>query len=216
MLLGRLLIFIICVMILSVTTGALVEFFSCPKYNAELWNHDKVQTYNNCYVYALNRPKTTRTKKTSPGLGAKGAGDIGIGDYGRDYGNYQCEYFDKLIKHDIPSAIKMDVNNADELEGRCPESHHEIALVLDDNYTPNKSGDDDFHFYRRDCGTKLWSHKPGSAPVTKLDASGNYITDPKYSDRNFSNHNYYKFCSYYCVPNNDNSTYEKTKKELGL
>jgi hypothetical protein len=216
MILGRLVILLACAIVLSISTSFIVEFFSCPTYNPNLWNHDKVQTYNNCYVYALNRPETRRTKKTSPGLGEKGAGDKGIGDYGRDYSNYTCSYFDELIKHDIPNAIKMDVKDAKELSGKCPESYHEIALVLDDNFTPDKKDEDDFHFYRRDCGTKFWSHKPGSAPVTKLDASGKYITDPQYSDRNFSNHNYYKFCGYYCIPNQENEIYELTKKELGL
>ena len=73
----------------------------------------------------------------------------------------------------------------------------------------------DFHFYRKDCNTEFWSHKPGAAAVTKKDASGNFILDPKFSNRNFPNHNYYKFCSYYCVPNKTD-IYEATKKELKM
>ena len=215
MLFSKFVIFIICATLLSISTSALVEFFQCqrPEYNPDLWNHSRIQTYNNCYVYALNRPKTTRTRKTSPGLGEKGAGNSNISDYGRDYSNYKCSYFDELIKHDIPNSFKSTASSASNL--KCPSTHHEIALVLDDNKTPNEGGDDDFHFYRKDCDTNLWSHKPGSAPVTKFDASGRFITDPKFSDRNFSNHNYYQFCGYYCVPNND-TTYQYTKKELGL
>ena len=215
MLLTRFIIFIICVIVLSISTSALVEFFICqrPEYNSDLWNHSSVQTYNNCYIYAINKPKTTRTRKTSPGLGEKGGGISGTRDFGRDYSNYTCDYFDKLIKNDIPNAIRHNVDSIDKV--KCPDNYYEIALVLDDNKTPNVSGDDDFHFYRKDCDTEFWSHKPGSAPVTKTDASGNLILDPQKSNRNFSNHNYYKFCGYYCIPN-DTNTYSSTKKELGL
>ena len=184
-----------------------------PEFNPDIWNHDSVQTYNNCYIYALNKPKTTRTRKTSPGLGEDGGGNMGTKDYGRDYSNYTCDYFDKLIKNDIPQAIRYDVDSIDDV--KCPDNYYEIALVLDDNKTPDISGDDDFHFYRKDCNTEFWSHKPGSAPVTKLDASGNYILDPQKSDRDFDNHNYYKFCGYYCIPN-DTTTYDSTKVSLNI
>ena len=215
MILTRLVLFTICIVLLTLSTSALVEYFMCqrPEYNSKLWNHGSIQTYNNCYIYALNKPKTSRTRKTSPGLGEMGGGEPNTRDFGRDYSNYTCNYFDQLIKNDIPGAIKQDVDSIDKVN--CPPDHYEIALVLDDNKTPNKSGDDDFHFYRKDCDTEFWSHKPGSAPVTKKDASGNLILDPQHSDRNFSNHNYYKFCSYYCIPNKT-GTYESTKEELKL
>ena len=215
MILSKFIVFLICVVLLSISTSALVEFFNCqrPEYNSKLWNHNSVQKYNNCYIYALNKPKTTRTQKTSPGLGEKGGGESGTGDFGRDYSNYTCDYFDKLIKNDIPGAIRHQVDSIDKV--KCPANHYEIALVLDDNKTPNVSGDDDFHFYRKDCGTEFWSHKPGSAPVKKTDASGNLILDPQKSNRNFPNHNYYNFCGYYCIPH-DVGTYLSTKSELGL
>lgn len=215
MLFYKFVIFLICIILLSISTSALVEFFMCqrPEFNPKLWNHDFVKKYNNCYIYALNKPKTTRVKKTSPGLGEIGGGEKGIGDFGRDYSNYTCKYFDKLIKHDIPGIKKSNANSVQELQ--CPPDHYEIALVLDDGGTPKKMGDNDFHFYRKDCNTEFWSHKPGAAAVTKKDASGNFILDPKFSDRNFPNHNYYKFCSYYCVPNKTD-IYEATKKELKM
>ena len=215
MILVRLFIFALCVVLFSLSTSVLVEYFMCqrPEYNQELWNHNSIQKYNNCYIYALNKPKTSRTNKTSPGLGEKGGGEYGTPDFGRDYSIYTCDYFDKLIKNDIPGAIRYEVDSIDKV--KCPKNYYEIALVLDDNHTPNTSGDDDFHFYRKDCGTEYWSHKPGSSPVKKTDASGKLILDPQHSDRNFSNHNYYKFCSYYCIPNNTD-VYEATKNKLGL
>ena len=215
MFLIRLLLFAICIVFLSLTTSTLVEYFMCqrPEYNPELWNHSSIQTYNNCYIYALNKPKSSRTRKTSPGLGEQGAGESGTRDFGRDYSNYTCDYFDKLIKNDIPEAIRYNVGSINNFS--CPTNYYEIALVLDDNHTPHKKGDDDFHFYRKDCGTEYWSHKPGSAPVTKKDASGNLIVDPQHSNRDFPNHNYYKFCGYYCVPNNTN-IYDSTKVKLNM
>ena len=206
----KFLIFTISVILLSLSTSVLVEYFHCrrPQYDPRLWNHGSIQTYNNCYIYALNRPKTSRTRKTSPGLGYhKGGGNKGTSDIGRDYSNYTCDYFDKLIKNDIPGAIKFDVDSVERV--KCPSSHYEIALALDDE------GDNDFHFYRKDCNTKYWSHKPGSSPVTKEDASGKLILDPQKSDRDFPNHNYNNFCGYYCIPNKPN-VYEDTKRQLGL
>jgi hypothetical protein len=216
MIFWRFFLLVLSVVLLSMSTASLVEFFECtrPLYDSAVWNHSQVQKYNNCYIYALNRPKTSRTQKTSPGLGQNGGGDKGTANMYRDYNIYTCDYFDQLIKNDIPGAVRMNhIQSAGQLT--CPNNYYEAALVLDDDGTPYNSDEDDFHFYRKDCGTNLWSHKPGSAPVTKLDASGQYITDPKTSDRNFPNHNYYKFCGYYCVPH-DESTYKSTKKELGL
>ena len=131
MLFSKFVIFLICIILLSISTSALVEFL-CVKdlVNPKLWNHDSVKKYNNCYIYALNKPKTTRVKKTSPGLGEIGGGEKGIGDFGRDYSNYTCKYFNKLIKHDIPGIKKSNTNSVQELQ--CPPDHYEIALVLDD------------------------------------------------------------------------------------
>ena len=86
MILTRLLVFAICVILLTLSTSALVEYFMCqrPEYNSTLWNHGTIQSYNNCYIYALNKPKTTRTRKTSPGLGEMGAGEPNTRDFGRD------------------------------------------------------------------------------------------------------------------------------------
>ena len=109
---SRFIVFIICIILLSISTSALVEFFTCqrPEYNPKLWNHSSVQTYNNCYIYALNKPKTTRIRKTSPGLGVNGAGEEGTGNFGRDYSNYTCDYFDKLIKNlDIKSLRSIKI-----------------------------------------------------------------------------------------------------------
>lgn len=191
------------------------EYFDCyaPEFNEKLWEHDIIIEYNNCYSYAMNFPMLNRKYKASPGGGEEDIGNKGTNNANRNYDIYTCSYFDKLIKNDYPNIIKKDVNNVNELN--CPTGYYQMALVIDDEKTPYEHDGDDFHFYRKDCDTKYWSHKPGGSHVSRVDASGNLITDPKYCDRNYGDNNYYKFCSYYCVPFDD-TQYNKIKNKLNL
>lgn len=51
---------------------------------------------------------------------------------------------------------------------------YKVALVI----APNL----DYHWYRQDSDG-LWSHKPGTTPVTRLDNSNNLIIDPQTANR---------------------------------
>ena len=64
-----------------------------------------------------------------------------------------------------------------------------------------------FHFYRQNKdGT--WSHKPGTLPITKVDADKMPIYTPYTSNNDYSKPgendpiNYTEFCGYYCIPKN--------------
>jgi hypothetical protein len=75
--------------------------------------------------------------------------------------------------------------------GLCHPCHHRVALVIDPGH--------DFHFYRQDING-MWSHKPGIAQATNVDAKGNPIPNPETADRhNGSNLLYTDFCGYFCV-----------------
>ena len=171
----------------------IIEFLCLrPVFNRTLWNHPKFKKNNNCYTYAMNRPNSDLTKKRYP---AKGKVD-------RDFGNFTCSYFDELMKTDNPS-IANSTRNQD-----CQCNEYKIAMVIDDNNTPLVRDNDDFHFYRQDQGTDIWSHKQGGSAVSRVDASGNIIYDPETADRKYKtrgkgNHDYNKFCGYYCVPYDD-------------
>ena len=197
-----LLILLICCLI-GYSLYSIMEHFNCyaPEFNTSLWNHDDIRKYNNCYSYAMNYPKLNRNRKASPGFGEQNNGAPGTKNAQRDYNIYTCDYFDKLIKNDWPNIIKRDDSNASEIN--CPEGYYEMALVIDDNGSPYEHDGDDFHFYRKDCDRDTWSHKPGGTEVSVVDADGKLITDPKTANRDYGDNNYYKFCSYYCVPFND-------------
>ena len=59
----------------------------------------------------------------------------------------------------------------------------------------------DYHWYVQNSDG-YWSHKPGTTSCTKVDASGNFITDPQTANRNYSYANYSKFCGYYIMTRN--------------
>jgi hypothetical protein len=78
----------------------------------------------------------------------------------------------------------------------CPTGTSKIALIIDES--------DDYHFIRQDSNG-YWSHKPGARKVTKMDAAGHLIWNPKLANYNYtkdgnSTLNYDIFCSYFCVP----------------
>ena len=78
---------------------------------------------------------------------------------------------------------------------RSPVGYSKIALVIDPM--------DDYHFYRQDPDG-YWSHKPGSQPVTRLDADGVLIIDPMTCNRDYTKQgkslNYTLFCGFFSVP----------------
>ena len=83
---------------------------------------------------------------------------------------------------------------------KCPPNHYKGALVIDTNKT--------YHFYRQDNNGRF-SHKPGTLGVEQVDASGNpiyavHLADTDYNKSKRKNGiTYDKFCSYYCIPNNN-------------
>jgi len=101
----------------------------------------------------------------------------------------RCKSLVKLIKQDVPTMSKITYSR------RCPVGLSKIALVIDPS--------DDYHFYRQDPDG-YWSHKPGSRPVTRLDADDVQIIDPKTAARDYTKKggelNYTKFCDLFCVP----------------
>ena len=96
---------------------------------------------------------------------------------------------------------------------KCKCNEYKIALVIDDNNTPMKKDNDDFHFYRQDYQTDVWSHKPGNNKISRVDANGDLIFDPSIADRRYSKYNYDKFCGFYCLPYNEKN-YTQSIQEI--
>jgi hypothetical protein len=136
-----------------------------PLYEPAWWNVPARQPVNNCYNYATNYRTDTFAQ---PGKAA-----------GAEYTSFTCA--------DVSAAALADDLIADATESNtCPANGHLVALVIDPGW--------DFHWYRKGKDG-MWTHKPGSTPVTNVDNSGNAIADPRTANRG----PYTDFCTFMIV-----------------
>lgn len=150
-----------------------------PHFKPTKWNTNSFVKTNNCYAYFLD-DLDSRDKKPQPGDFAGVPGTA-------TRNSSTCAQTISRIQEDNPAVYKVDKQTP------CQKGYYKGYLAID----PGK----DYHFYRQDSNG-LFSHKPGKNPVTKYDASGELITDPELSDRNFMdiNFNYSESCGFLCVP----------------
>lgn len=111
----------------------------------------------------------------------------------------------KSKDHNCPEIMKRTLSDNKHIYriGKyqtCKKTHYPGALVV----APKR----DYHYYRKDDGSVLWSHKPGAQKVTRKDSRGNLIYYPDEANRNNGRLNYKDFCGYFCVPRN------KSKKNM--
>lgn len=188
-----------------------------PKYTEEelaYWKHPYIEGSHNCYAFFLNQmTKTLKDKchqrclkKHKTGCPKKleecrdfipQPGDFALlrkyGDLKKKERKYTCPRMEKKIMSDNPGLTKVNFND------KCKPNHYKGSMVVDTDHT--------FHFYRQNSdGT--WSHKPGTLPVTNLDANKKPIYIPHFANRDYSEGrtdsneiNYNDFCGYYCIPN---------------
>lgn len=174
-----------------------------PVYNPSRWDNPVVLNSHNCYTYFLNdhnehtinkckelckknntchdKPKKCSKFKPQPG---KISNQV--------INKFNCKNMIHNILKDNPDIKKTTFFD------KCPRGYYKGAIVVHTNKT--------YHFYRQDRNT-IWSHKPGTLPVTNLDASRNIIYSPELADRDYKKGqkdgiNYNEFCSYLCVPTN--------------
>jgi hypothetical protein len=181
-----------------------------PIYNPYPWLVNYIKSSHNCYTYFLNDhvPKTKSNclelckqnntcdrkdikvcnkLKPQPGYHAELSGT-------KLNKKFTCKNMIKRVKDDNNSIYETKFSK------KCKKGYYKGALVVDPDRT--------YHFYRQDKNSR-WSHKPGTLKVTNLDASNNPIYAPHLSDRNYNKNNdgginYTDFCSYMCVPKNNN------------
>ena len=169
-----------------------------PVYDPSKYTSDPyVQNSHNCYAYALDAYDPTRaqkcqhllndpqaTKKTCFALRPK-PGRISHTHLHLPYAKRMtCEKMRDGVLADVPDAsvtTRTDV---------CPPHQHKIAFAVDEGRT--------YHFYRQDADGG-WSHKDAWRPVTRVDASGEVITDPADADRHYAHADLSNFCGYLCV-----------------
>lgn len=151
------------------------------EYSPSLWD-EYANDCCNCYAYAINN-------QVYPGTNYLW--------FKQQMGEYFGNQYSMLTESNIRAAVINDFRHYNsrhseslvfEPVGRydvCPPGTYKIALV---------ASNDDYHWYRQDSDG-LWSHKPGTTPVTRLDASNKYIVDPYIADRGL----YTQFLGYYAV-----------------
>ncbi len=148
-------------------------------YAPTYWNKNRYRA--NCYTYALNFFATTNRDSHQPG-----------------YASGKMITKDTISKTNIINAVKKDVNYISKVKGfriageteKPGYREYKVALVI----APGK----DYHWYRQDSDG-YWSHKRGITNVTRADASGRSIINPRLANRNYYDVNYSTFCGYYFV-----------------
>ena len=170
-------------------------------YEPSKWNKDKMtRKSHNCYSYFLNKQNPYITYDcVRKHKSAKNKKRLKRGEYipcgkpqpGAYAGlppmkkkQYTCKEMDRRIRMDNPSIRKTTMKQD------CGKHEYMGAMVIKPN--------DTYHFYRRDKDG-YWSHKKGATATTRYDASNKKIIDPEYSDRNYGELNYSKFCHHYCI-----------------
>ena len=176
-----------------------------PKWDPPFWDNLREQDLQttNCYYYAFNVVNKNEDPENKHKIQP---GELIIPNTNKN--NLTC----KNILYNIEKDYNMKLRSVS-LNEVLPCNHYRIAIVLD-----NEGDHRDYHFYRQDSPTPdghLWSHKQGKGDIKNYDASGEYITDPKKADRNYSKaddksqdkYNYGIFCGYFSVPYNGGPFY---------
>lgn len=137
-------------------------------YGPNYWNSAENIKRANCYAYAMDVICATETKLQP---GATG---------GHQYKELSFTSFMTAMKLDGPYLGNGRAFSSGTETGSLPSSKaYKVALAFDTTGTIQ-----DYHFYTQNSNG-YWSHKRGDNKATNLDASGNYITNPRTCDRNY-------------------------------
>jgi len=152
------------------------------------WDNKKNKMYNNCYSYAFKDIASNAKVKPQPGFKNK------YEPLTKD--QYTCSNFIERILQDYPNSqfLGNDPDIVNQNLCQCGDiNQHLVFLALD-----LEDEDRDYHFYRQD-ENGLWTHKPGPMEIHYTDAKNNFINNPYYADRKYSNYNYSTSCGFFCV-----------------
>lgn len=172
------------------TTWTMTQMMPLSGYELDyapyLWS-GPVSSKCNCYAYAINNQLDKRGNlwyKQQPGA-YEGSYKLTSNDYnttGETIISATAADFSAFSKDNNQEMIFIKVDKYE----KCPEGTYKVALAI------NKG--EDYHWYRQDSDG-LWSHKQGTTPVKRTDASGNLIIDPQTADRG----DYTYFIGYFAV-----------------
>lgn len=127
----------------------------------------------NCYAYAFDDYAINYARDPRPGEKS-----------GFVYRNITCRNVVKAVLMDHPGWRYAG----------CKYSNLRVSKNADIVYLV-VSADDDYHFYKRRRG--VWTHKPGSTPISSVDASGRRIRNPDTADHRYPDTDYSFVCGYF-------------------
>ena len=151
-------------------------------YMPELWG-GIVGNNCNCYAYAINNQidkEGNLIYKQQPGQYA------GYEDVTVDADEIITRVLDDFEEFNNENLTNLVFKPIGRYESCTTIGAYKIALVIAPGY--------DYHWYRQDSDG-LWSHKPGTTPVTRFDNSNDLIIDPQTANRGL----YTEFIGYFEV-----------------
>lgn len=146
-------------------------------YNPSYWNDSSRIKKANCYAYAMD-VLCNKEMKLQPGELA-----------GSQWTSLTASNIISAAKKDGPYLGNGRTLKTTSANATSTKKSYKVALVL---------GSYDYHWYVQNSDG-YWSHKPGLSYATDVDASGNYITNPKTCDRAYSYENYSTWGDYVMV-----------------
>jgi hypothetical protein len=151
---------------------------------------------NNCYSYAFNKIGNYN-RKPQPGQFSNMPEIV-------NKKSYVCKNFIDRVLADNKNSRFISIDSYGK-KNVCDSNETSIFLAID-----NQNASRDYHFYKKEFGSKYWSHKPGTTQARNYDSSNNKITDPLTADRDYEKKditNKYKWnyslpCGYFCNKSN--------------
>jgi hypothetical protein len=157
------------------TCGDLKSF---SLFNPELDDDKEYIEINNCYYWAfsdLNLGLSQRwRKKPQPGQ------MVDLQPLRQS--ELTCDRLVQRILLDHPTAVWVPISSPNYGQD-APCRSYKAYFMLDDQAPVGKR---DYHFLRE--GIYAYTHKPGSTPVSQVDASGQYIVNPDLCNWDYSAH----------------------------
>lgn len=146
------------------------------KYNPGYWN--KYNNRANCYTYALNYISGQNLATQQPGYAS-----------GKKYTSLTGNAIIEAAKRDVPYLSSVNGIRPASENQKPGKNEYKVALVI---------GKHDYHWYRQDSDG-YWSHKRGSTAITRVDASGKTIINPRKANQNYGSDNYDNFYGFYLI-----------------
>lgn len=166
-----------------------------PAFDPGMYSHGDMCRRHNCLAYALDiaRPKKSMYLQILSNLG--GSDEVlrlSRGLTGKPQKTRQCLLTELFFHRQFADTYRVQPDKS------CKHGFYKIAIL---NSAPRashgRSRHYDFHFVRQNSNG-MWSHKRGGTKITRENARGKPIHDPRLANFDYGDLKY-KPCSFFCV-----------------